>query len=143
MLARARSAATSSAVNRSNLGLCRDYLSAKNHAFVISDFLQPDGMRSQLESIRSTAASTSALQILADDEVEIPATGVTRLQDVESGQGQHVELSDQMTANVHRALIDHGVRLQRSCAGLGIRFSSCRSDQKWQQVLLEHLRIRP
>ena len=142
LFAHARSERKTKPINQSNLALCRDYLSAKSNAFVISDFLQPDGMRSQLESIRSTAASTDALQVLADDEVYVPAIGVTRLEDVESGHGHQIEMSDQTMNDADRALIAHGVRLRRNCAGLGIRFSSCQSEEKWQQVLLKHLRFR-
>lgn len=129
-------------VNRSNLGLCRDFLSGNSNVFVISDFLQPDGMRSQLRSIHSSVSSTAALQVLADDEVEVSTMGMTRLQDVESGRKRQVAMSDEAKSNARRALHAHGMGLQRDCASLGIRLTRCASNQKWQQALLEHLRVQ-
>ncbi len=128
-------------VNRSNLGLCRDFLSGNSNVFVISDFLQPDGMRSQLRSIQSTVSSTAALQVLADDEVDISAMGMAQLQDVESGRKRQVALSDQAKSNARRALRAHSVSLRKDCISLGIRLTSCASSEKWQQALLEHLRV--
>lgn len=137
-----RSRKETAPVNHSNLGLCRDFLSGNSNVFVISDFLQPDGMRSQLRSIQSSVSSTAALQVLADDEVDVPAMGITRLQDVESGRERQVVMSDQAMSDAGNALQAHSRGLQQDCAGLGIRFTSCKSSQKWQQALLEHLRVR-
>ncbi len=134
---------TTSPINASNLGLCRDFLSANSNAFVISDFLQPDGMRSQLQAIRSTASSTSALQVLGKNEVDISAARITRLRDIESGREQQLVMSDQAKADARAALHEHRARLSRDCAALGIRFTSCQGMQKWQQTLLEHLGARP
>jgi uncharacterized protein (DUF58 family) len=128
-------------VNQSNLGLCRDYLSANSNVFVISDFLQSDGMQTQLQSIRSSVSSAGALQVLAESEIDVPATGITRLRDVESGQEQQVVLSDQAKRDAGSALLAHQENLRNDCTGLGIRFTSCRSNRAWQQTLLEHLRV--
>lgn len=130
-------------VNRSNLGLCRDFISGNSNVFVISDFLQPDGMRSQLRSIQSTVSSTAALQVLADDEVDVSAMGVTQLRDVESGRNRQITMSDQTKSDASSALHAHTAGLQKDCLSLGIRFTSCESSQKWQHALLEHLRVQP
>ena len=68
--------------------------------------------------------------------------GITRLQDVESGRERQVVMSDQAMSDAGNALQAHSRGLQQDCAGLGIRFTSCKSSQKWQQALLEHLRVR-
>ena len=133
----------SNSVNRSNLGLCRDFISGNSNVFVISDFLQPDGMRSQLRSIQSTASSIAALQVLADNEVDVAAMGTTQLQDVESGRKQQVTMSDQAMSDARTALHAHSVGLHKDCLSLGIRFTSCDSSKSWQHALLEHLRVRP
>ncbi|NOX68270.1 MAG: DUF58 domain-containing protein [Gammaproteobacteria bacterium] len=129
-------------VNRSNPGLCRDYLSGNSNVFIISDFLQPDGMRSQLRSIQSIVSSTAILQVLAEDEVDIAATGLTQLRDVESGRERQVNLSDQIKSDARTALRTHRNDLHKDCLSLGIRMTSCESGQHWQPALLEHLRIR-
>jgi len=129
-------------VNRSNLGLCRDYLSGNSNVFVISDFLRPDGMLSQLRGIQSVVSSTAALQVLADNELNIPATGLAQLRDVESGRESQVVLSDQVTRDARSALRALSDNLHNDCVGLGIRMTRCKSNQRWQPALLEHLRIR-
>ena len=127
----------------SNLGLCRDFLTQNSNVFVISDFLVRDGMRLDLRSIRSAVSSASALQVLAEDEVHVPTTGFTSLQDVESGRRKQLLMSDQALERARRALESHRDTLNRDCAALGIRFTTCNIRDRWEQVLLGHLNIGP
>lgn len=129
-------------VSRSNLGLCREFLTHDCNVFVISDFLEPDGMRLDLRSIRSAVSSTNALQVLAEDEVHVPTTGITRLQDVESGRSQPVLISGEAKDQARRALHSHRETLRRDCSALGIRFDSCNAGEQWENVLLAHLSAR-
>ncbi len=135
-----RQAATS--IGRSNLGLCREYLSRNSNIFIISDFLEADGMRTSIQSIRSAAASASAIQVLADDEIDVPVSGVTQLLDVESGESRQVAMSGKSAAEAKRALDKHGIKLRKYCSRLGVRFTACQSSDAWQQVLIEHLRVQ-
>ncbi len=128
--------------SKSNLGLCRDFLTPNGNVFVISDFLEPDGMRSDLRSIRSAVSSANALQVLAKDEVHVPTTGITRLQDVESGRRKQLLISDQALKRARQALESHRNTLHRDCAALGIRFASCDTGERWERVLLAHLNAR-
>jgi len=130
------------ATSKSNLGLCREYLSRNSNIFIISDFLEADGMRSHIQSIRSVAASASAIQVLADEELEVPVTGTTRLLDVETGESRQVFMSEQAIAEAKHTLAEHGNNLRKDCNRLGVRFTACRSSDSWQQVLIEHLRVR-
>jgi uncharacterized protein (DUF58 family) len=126
----------------SNLGLCRDFLSRSSNIFVISDFLASDGMRPDVQAIRSVAASTSAIQVLADDEIKVPVSGLTNLFDVESGERRQLVISQSEIAAANRALTQHGVDLRRDCNRLGVPFTTCRSGDAWQKVLIEHLSVR-
>ena len=127
---------------KTNLGLCRDFLTRDSNVFVISDFLEADGMRLDLRSIRSAVSSANALQVLAQDEADIPTSGITRVQDVESGRAEWFLNSDQARKNVQRKLDSHRSTLRADCAALGVRFASCTSDDRWEQVLLSHLDTR-
>ena len=137
---RRRQAVASS--SQSNLGLCRDYLSRNSNIFIVSDFLVADGMRPHIQSIRSVAASTSAIQVLADDEIDVPVGGVTQLLDVESGERRQVSISAKEAAETKLRLDEHGINLRKDCSRLGVRFTTCQSGDAWQQVLIEHLRVR-
>jgi len=124
----------------SNLGLCRPLLTQNSNVFILSDFLEPDGMRPELKSIRSRAATVNAIQVLDDDEVRVPAGAVTELRDVESGEIRHVAMSDQTVQDAANKLQSHCETLRADCNGIGVRFTTCRTAQNWQRVLLDHLR---
>ncbi len=128
--------------SKSNLGLCRDFLTQNSNVFVISDFLEPDGMRLDLRSLRSAVSSANALQVLAQDEVRVPTTGIARIQDVESGRTKQLLISDQVHENVRLKLESHRHTLRKDCAALGIRFASCNAGERWERVLLAHLNAR-
>jgi uncharacterized protein (DUF58 family) len=132
--------AASAATNYSNLGLCTPLITQNSNAIVLSDFLEPDGMRNDLKTIRARAATANAIQVLDEDETRIPARKATTLRDVESGATNRVELSDEVVERATERLILHSARLATDCAGLGIRFTTCRTGAHWQRVLLDHLR---
>jgi uncharacterized protein (DUF58 family) len=125
---------------RSNLGLCRPLISSNSNIFVLSDFLQPDGMRPDLKSIRSRAASVNALQVLDVDEVRVPIRAIVALHDVESGEIRHVSASDDLEQRAANRLRSHSEALATDCARIGIQLTNCDTEQSWQQMLLEHLR---
>lgn len=123
----------------SNLGLCRPMLTQNSNVFVLSDFLEPGGMRDELKSIRARVASVNAIQVLDEAEVHIPAHGVVALHDIESGEVRHVVMTEHAVKTAQNALSRHCMNLDKACAGLGIRFTTARTEQRWQQVLLDHL----
>ncbi len=123
----------------SNLGLCVPLLSQNSNVFILSDFLEPDGMRRELKSIRSRAATVDAIQILDDDEVRVPTGAVTELRDVESGEIRHVAMSDRTVQDAADKLQSHCETLGTDCNRIGVRITTCRTEQHWQQVLLDHL----
>jgi len=132
----------SKSASRTHLGHCRDYLTQDSNVFVISDFLEPDGMRKDLRSIRAAVASANALQVLAKDEMRIPATGITRLEDAESGRSKPFMITDQLQERAQSNLEAHCHSLRMSCAALDIRFATCNAGDRWEQVLLAHLNAR-
>jgi uncharacterized protein (DUF58 family) len=128
---------------RSNLGLCRDFLTRDCNVFVVSDFLEPDGMREDLRSIRATVSSVDAIQVLARDEAHVPTSGSTMLRDVESGRGRPVLISEHAQEKARQALQSHCETLRRDCSTLGIRFNSCAVGQRWENILLRHFTAQP
>jgi uncharacterized protein (DUF58 family) len=126
---------------KSNLGLCRPFLSHNSNVFILSDFLEPDGMRTDLKSIRSRAATVNAIQVLDEDEVQVPVRAVVALHDVESGELRHVEISDDVVQHAADQLAAHSKALAKDSARVGIRLTTCETGQHWQRVLLDHLRL--
>jgi uncharacterized protein (DUF58 family) len=123
----------------SNLGLCSPLLTQNSNVFILSDFLEPDGMRPELKSIRARAATVNAIQILDEDELQIPTRAVTELRDVESGEIRHVAMSDEAAQVAADKLHLHCETLRNDCNGMGVRFTTCQTEPHWQRVLLDHL----
>jgi uncharacterized protein (DUF58 family) len=123
----------------SSLGQCRDFMEKQCHVFVISDLLEPAGMREDLRALRASSSGVHALQVLSPDEVSIAARGSARLHDIESGRAEVVTLSDDAIARAGARLAEHQAGLARDCAALGVRFAACATTDRWERVLLAHL----
>lgn len=126
----------------SNLAVCRPVVTRSSNVFVLSDFLEPDGMQRDLKSLCARSAGVNAIQILDELETQIPVRTHSTLRDVESGETRQVDLSDEVQRAAEAALLTHSDALQRTCRGLNIRFTACHTEQRWQNVLLKHLRTR-
>jgi len=126
----------------SNLGVCRSIVRRNSNVFVLSDFLNPDGMQPDLRAIRARSASLSAIQILDELEVQASAHTSSALVDIESGETRQIELTADNQRATEAALTAHSVAVQKSCRSLNVRFTTCRTMERWQRVLLDHLRAR-
>ena len=125
--------------SRTNLGICLPLVKQNSNVFVLSDFLEPDGMRSDLRALRARTASVDALQVLDEYEVALPANDPVALVDVESGRRQNVADAELAAQIARQRLQSHQDVLASNCAGLGVRFSTSLAHDRWQRVVLGHL----
>jgi uncharacterized protein (DUF58 family) len=124
----------------SDLRSCVAHIRRHSPAFVISDFLTPDGMRGGLEALTLRGDRLHALQILSDRENHYPEASPIRLRDVETGQTLTVELDNQQ-ATEHRLALDGFCNaLSGYCRKQGVRFSRHQASEGWKDVLANHLR---
>lgn len=126
-------------VRPSNLGTCRSVVKRNSNLFVLSDFLEPDGMQRDLKDLCSRSASVNAIQTLDSSEVKIPARASLDLQDIESGEARPMVMTEHAEQDAAAALHAHNDSLQKSCRSMNVRLTSCDTDQHWQQILLRHL----
>lgn len=126
----------------SNLGSCRSVVTRNSNLFVLSDFLEPDGMHRDLKDLCSRTASVNAIQTLDASEVRIPARGSLELQDIESGTRRPTVMTDSAEQDAATTLRAHNESLQRFCRSMNIRLTTCDTDQQWQRILLRHLQLR-
>jgi uncharacterized protein (DUF58 family) len=122
----------------SNLGLCADLIAAHSNAFVISDFLRPDGMRDALRLLRAAAASVCALQVAADGDSGSVRSGIAQVEDIETGEAVRVEVRDDTVESVNRRLLEFRAALQRDCRGMGVSMARCDISDRWDGVLLRY-----
>jgi len=120
-------------------GVCSGYMRRTGNLVLISDFLREDAMAPDLRRLRASVAAAETLQVLARDEAEPHTVGPALVRDVESGERRRVEITPGSTAAAGSRLEQHGERVARIAAGLGIRHSRCRDDGDWERVLLGHL----
>lgn len=120
-------------------GLCTPLIGKSSNAVIISDFLREDTMHDDLRSLRAQVSTASALQVLAEDEMQVYASGPTLLYDVESKTEQQIEMAETTVADVASALDAHKQRLNRRLSSLGIPLVSCTAGDSWERILLAHL----
>ena len=131
-----------SRANSSNIAVCCPLLKRNSNAFVISDFLQVDGMATGLAAVAASVASVNALQVLDENEVEIPRAAAAELRDVETHGRRSLPVTDTTVARAQQKLHTHGLELRKHCASIGMPFTSCTTAEHWQEVLLDHLQGR-
>ena len=117
-------------------------MTRNSNLFVLSDFLEPDGMQRDLQDLCSRTASVNAIQTLDASEVRVPARGSLELQDVESGTRRPTMMTDSTERDAVATLHAHNESLQRFCRSMNIRLTACDTDQQWQKILLRHLQLR-
>lgn len=123
----------------SNLSSTTTALRPGTHLVIISDFLVPDAMKSDIERLRSPGRKIHAIQILSPSETDLNDPGTRSVRDVESGRRVTVNsgVGRAALSRLHRWQVD----LQSFSAKNGIRLSSCSAVDQWQDVMLRHIAV--
>jgi len=120
-------------------GLCAPLIGKTGNVVVLSDFLREDAMNDDLRRLRAQVSTASAIQVLANDETNLHASGPAVIFDSELGNEQRLDLGAAATSAAAGALDAHNRRLRARITSLGIRFSACKAGDTWERVLLAHL----
>lgn len=107
------------------------------HLAIFSDFLEPDGMRADLETLRSPGRKIHAIRILSASDAEVRDQGARSVQDIESGE--RITLGPEARRNAQARLQETQDLLAAFSARNGIRFSFCAATDRWQDVILRHI----
>jgi len=121
----------------SSLAGTRSALGPSTHLAIFSDFLKPDGMRADLEALRSPGRKIHAIQILSASDEEVRDPRARSVRDIESGEW--VTLGPEAHRNAHDRLRQIQDALAVFSARNGIRFSFCAATDRWQDVILRHI----
>jgi len=123
----------------SDLRSCVNHIRRRSSVFVISDFLTANSMRDGLDALTIRGDSLHALQVLSDQDFNLPAEQRVRFKDVETGESITVELNDNQRAHHHAALLDLTDSLSSYCTQQNISFSSHMDEKNWKSVLIDHI----
>ncbi len=109
-------------------------------AVVLSDFLDPAGYESGLNSLISRGFQVSAVQVLAPEELSPPTFGDLRLVDSETGGMQEVTFGKYRLKAYQQTVQNFCPRLREFCSSRGVGFFSVSSDMALEHLLLKQLR---
>jgi uncharacterized protein (DUF58 family) len=121
------------------LSSCARVLRQHWHVLVISDFLKPDAMHTDLRYLRSTGREVQAMQILSAHETTLGDNGMQTLRDAESG-GQSALSLPAAGDLAHSRLQQLVTGLEEFSRRYRIHFTSCDTRLQWQEALVRHLR---
>jgi uncharacterized protein (DUF58 family) len=110
---------------------------------IIGDFLVREGLEQGLQSLAGRGWDVFALQVLAPEEIEPGAHGITgdlRLVDVEAGEEVEVTVSEALLRRQRERLQAHNARLRELCTRLGARHLSIDTREDLARLMLESLR---
>lgn len=110
---------------------------------LVGDFLVRDGLDPGLQSLVGRGWDLFTLQVLAPEEIEPGAHGVTgdlRLVDAEAGDEVEVTVSEALLRRQRERLQAHNARLRELCTRLGARHLSIDTREDLPRLMLESLR---
>jgi uncharacterized protein (DUF58 family) len=122
----------------SRLGACAAAVIPTSSVVVVSDFLAPDAMRSDLARLLVAAEQVHAIQVLSAHECDAEVGADAVIEDVESGL--RVTAAAEAAAQARMRLAELREALARYCRGRGIVFSACDTRASWKSALAAHLR---
>ena len=109
-------------------------------AVVLSDFLDPAGYESGIQSLVARGFQIHAIQILAPEEVDPGQFGELRVIDSESGSEVDVTFGKARLASYQQTVANFRARLREYLVKRGVSFTSITSDSPLEPLLLKQLR---
>lgn len=104
---------------------------------VVSDFLDPAGYTTALETLLARACSLVLVQVLTPEEVETNLKGDLRLIDSETGEFVEVSLSPRIAQRYRKLQDEHTDRIRRFAVGRRARFLRSISGTSVEESLLK------
>lgn len=104
-------------------------------AFVISDFLMPEGYEGGLKMLAARGFEVTAVQLLARDEIEPSLVGDFKLVDVETRAEKEISVSASLLRTYRAHLDDYTHRLRTLCLRYGMNFVQVGSDTPTEEIV--------
>jgi len=111
----------------------------RGKAVLLSDFLDPGGYESALQSLRYRKQEVSALQLLCREELEPSMEDAVQLVDSETGATMEILASYDMLKRYRRTVKGFLEGLRRFCSRHGISYAMLRAEDPLENVLLREL----
>ncbi|MCK9607051.1 MAG: DUF58 domain-containing protein [Methylomonas sp.] len=115
------------------------YLKQQASVIVISDFLQSDFMRHDLDRLRKAGHYLHVFHVLSRHETDLSANGIVLLADIETGELLPVELTEQARELAAAMQRRQSQALQAYCKEHHFDYSFTTGDNDWKTVILNHI----
>jgi uncharacterized protein (DUF58 family) len=135
--------ATGGATARTDLSaVLRAYQRANTRpgiVFVISDFLDAGGFRTEMKLLARRGFDLNLIQVLAADELAPQAVGDLLFVDSESGETREITVNERLVAAYKAALNEYTHGLELFCRAQGIGYTLVSADAAFEELLLKNL----
>lgn len=105
-------------------------------SILISDFLDPDGIRDAMRYLAYKKQTVVLVQVLAREEEEISFEGTVRIQDVETGERVKITMSNAVIRQYRQRLDEMKKSMMQIAVKYGAHYVSMRSDESLVQAIL-------
>ena len=107
--------------------------------FVISDFLDAGGFRTEMKLLARRGFDLNLIQVLAADELAPDAAGDLLFVDSETGEAREITVNERLVAAYKAALNEYTHGLEMFCRSQGIGYTLVSADAAFEELLLKNL----
>src|SRR5438128_10082548 len=107
--------------------------------FVISDFLDAGGFRTEMKLLARRGFDLNLIQVLAADELAPDAAGDLLFVDSETGETREITVNERLVAAYKAALGEYTNGLELFCRSQGIGYTLVSADAAFEELLLKNL----
>jgi uncharacterized protein (DUF58 family) len=107
--------------------------------FVISDFLDAGGFRTEMKLLARRGFDLNLIQVLAADELAPAAAGDLLFVDSETGEAREITVNERLVAAYKAALNEYTHGLESFCRSQGIGYTLVSADTAFEELLLKNL----
>ena len=107
--------------------------------FVISDFLDASGFRTEMKLLARRGFDLNLIQVLAADELAPEVAGDLLVVDSETGETREITVNERLVAAYKAALGEYTHGLESFCRSQGIGYTLVSADAAFEELLLKNL----
>jgi uncharacterized protein (DUF58 family) len=107
--------------------------------FVISDFLDAGGFRTEMKLLARRGFDLNLIQVLDADELAPQAVGDLLFVDSETGETREITVNERLVAAYKATLTEYTHGLELFCRSQGIGYTLVSADAAFEELLLKNL----
>jgi uncharacterized protein (DUF58 family) len=107
--------------------------------FVISDFLDPSGFRTEMKLLARRGFDLNLIQVLDADELAPEVAGDLLFVDSETGEAREITVNERLVAAYKTALGEYTHGLETFCRSQGIGYTLVSATAAFEELLLKNL----